>query len=98
MSYLDGLLKDPGRLQAHFDLLMEVDWAIELDSTTKTKFSRHLIVAVPGCGFLSNAHAGVFVERMCKEIWEQGSVYSSLLVARVSLSSNTKDVQEDVSK
>ena len=37
---------------------------LELDSSTPTKFSRHIIVTIPGAAFQSNAHVGAFVKDM----------------------------------
>lgn len=41
--------------------LLPPQWVLELDSSTPTKFSRHLIVRVPGWAFASNADVGAFV-------------------------------------
>lgn len=45
---------------------------VHLDSTSKTKFSRHLILracsSTPHAAFTSNAHAGNFVRKMCLDI------------------------------
>lgn len=50
----------------HFQLTMDPSsWIIELDSTTKTKFSRHLIIRAPGAAFASNAHVGAFMSEVC---------------------------------
>ena len=38
---------------------------VELDSTTEHKFSRHLVVIVPGAAFASNAQVGAFVRELC---------------------------------
>lgn len=40
-------------------------WVVELDSTTERKFSRHLVVALPGATFASNAQVGAFVRELC---------------------------------
>lgn len=37
---------------------------MELDSSTPAKFSRHLLVRVPGAAFASNFHAGAFVQSL----------------------------------
>ncbi|CAM8906016.1 unnamed protein product [Rhodiola kirilowii] len=54
------------------------DWIVELDSSTAgmalklvlltDKFSRHLIVRVPGAAFKDNIHAGAFVAEICSRI------------------------------
>ena len=41
-----------------------VSWALELDSSTASKFSRHVIVRAPGVAFASNAHVGAFVREV----------------------------------
>ena len=38
---------------------------MELDSTTEQKFSRHLVVLIPGAAFASNVHVGAFVRELC---------------------------------
>uniref|UniRef100_A0A7N1A273 DNA-directed primase/polymerase protein n=1 Tax=Kalanchoe fedtschenkoi TaxID=63787 RepID=A0A7N1A273_KALFE len=45
-----------------------VDWIVELDSSTEDKFSRHLIIRVPGAAFKDNIHAGAFVNEICSRI------------------------------
>ena len=37
---------------------------IELDSCTQQKFSRHLIIRLPGLAFCTNAHVGAFVRQV----------------------------------
>ena len=37
---------------------------LETDSTTPAKFSRHLLVRVPGVAFVDNRAAGAFVARL----------------------------------
>uniref|UniRef100_A0A1J3HV83 DNA-directed primase/polymerase protein n=1 Tax=Noccaea caerulescens TaxID=107243 RepID=A0A1J3HV83_NOCCA len=44
------------------------DWIIELDSSTKDKFSRHLIVIIPKVAFKDNSHVGAFVGELCSRI------------------------------
>ena len=50
--------------QARFGLTMAPKWVVELDSSTPAKFSRHLLVRVPGAAFASNFHAGAFVQSL----------------------------------
>ena len=50
--------------QAKFGLEFSESWVVELDSSTPTKFSRHVIVNIPGAAFQSNAHVGAFVKDM----------------------------------
>ena len=59
------------KLKKQLDLELDVDsHALELDSSTASKFSRHLIVALPDAAFASNAHVGALVREICDEIWE----------------------------
>ncbi|XP_019088763.1 PREDICTED: DNA-directed primase/polymerase protein-like [Camelina sativa] len=44
------------------------DWIVELDSSTKDKFSRHLIVIIPKVAFKDNSHVGAFVGELCTRI------------------------------
>ncbi|ESQ43234.1 hypothetical protein EUTSA_v10012991mg [Eutrema salsugineum] len=44
------------------------DWIIELDSSTKEKFSRHVIVIIPKVAFKDNSHVGAFVGELCSRI------------------------------
>ena len=37
---------------------------IELDSCTEEKFSRHIVIRLPGLAFCTNAHVGAFVRRV----------------------------------
>ncbi|KAI3757674.1 hypothetical protein L6452_05217 [Arctium lappa] len=43
-------------------------WVVELDSSTKDKFSRHLIICLPGIAFKDNTHVGAFVNEICLRI------------------------------
>ncbi|XP_048585081.1 DNA-directed primase/polymerase protein isoform X2 [Nematostella vectensis] len=43
---------------------------LDLDSSTDTKFSRHLIFHMPGAVFKDNIHAGNFVHQICSELHE----------------------------
>lgn len=59
------------KLKNQLDLELDVNsHALELDSSTASKFSRHLIVALPDAAFASNAHVGALVREICDEIWE----------------------------
>ncbi|XP_023644369.1 DNA-directed primase/polymerase protein isoform X2 [Capsella rubella] len=44
------------------------DWIVELDSSTKDKFSRHLVVIIPKVAFKDNLHVGAFVGELCTRI------------------------------
>ena len=51
--------------QERFDVQLEDSWIIELDSSTPAKFSRHLVIRIPGAAFQSNFHVGAFVKDLC---------------------------------
>ncbi|EFN56160.1 hypothetical protein CHLNCDRAFT_51806 [Chlorella variabilis] len=53
------------QLRGSFQLDMQDSWVLELDSSTDTKFSRHLVIRIPGVAFASNAHAGALVLQLC---------------------------------
>nr|XP_043617965.1 DNA-directed primase/polymerase protein [Erigeron canadensis] len=46
----------------------DTNWIVELDSSTKDKFSRHLIIRLPGVAFKDNIHVGAFVAEICSRI------------------------------
>ncbi|XP_071712039.1 uncharacterized protein [Rutidosis leptorrhynchoides] len=46
----------------------DTNWIVELDSSTKDKFSRHLIIRIPGIAFKDNIHVGAFVAEICSRI------------------------------
>lgn len=48
-------------LEAKLNLKVHDSWILELDSSTDTKFSRHLIIRFPGSAFPDNAQVGVLV-------------------------------------
>ncbi|XP_020095480.1 DNA-directed primase/polymerase protein isoform X3 [Ananas comosus] len=45
------------------------EWIIELDSSTREKFSRHLIVRIPKTAFKDNSHVGAFVSENEKQVF-----------------------------
>ncbi len=53
-------------LQDKFDTELQHSWVIELDSSSATKFSRHVIIQIPGAAFRSNFHVGAFVKDLCE--------------------------------
>ncbi|KAL0728846.1 hypothetical protein Bca4012_024939 [Brassica carinata] len=72
------------------------EWMVELDSSTKDKFSRHLIVIIPKVAFKDNLHVGAFVGELFvhKEANDSASllfvdtaVYSRNRCFRLALSS-----------
>ncbi|KAK9914765.1 hypothetical protein WJX75_000253 [Coccomyxa subellipsoidea] len=52
-------------LKEKFQLVLEDSWVLELDSSSPHKFSRHIIVRIPGAAFQNNFHVGAFVKDMC---------------------------------
>ncbi|KAL4448454.1 hypothetical protein ABPG75_005673 [Micractinium tetrahymenae] len=59
------------QLRGSFQLDLQPGWVLELDSSTEAKFSRHLVVRIPGAAFASSAHAGAFVLQLCAAAKEQ---------------------------
>ena len=53
-------------MQERFDIEFKEDCIVELDSSTPAKFSRHVIVRIPGAAFQSNFHVGAFVKDLCE--------------------------------
>jgi hypothetical protein len=53
-------------LQQRLAVQLEDQGVLELDSSTDTKFSRHLIVRLPGAAFANNLHAGVLIQDIYK--------------------------------
>ncbi|XP_071794356.1 DNA-directed primase/polymerase protein-like [Asterias amurensis] len=51
-----------------YDISCHVHQVINLDATTDSKFSRHLIFNLPGCVFKDNIQAGNFVHHICHKI------------------------------
>lgn len=45
-------------------LSLEDSWVWELDSSSEAKWSRHMVVRVPGAAFASNAAMGAFVREL----------------------------------
>ncbi|KAL4317632.1 hypothetical protein AHAS_Ahas15G0404500 [Arachis hypogaea] len=54
--------------QEKYSIHGNLDWIVELDSSTKEKFSRHLIIRIPKVSFKDNSHAGAFVSEICSRI------------------------------
>lgn len=70
-------------MQERFDLDLNREGIMELDSSNTVKFSRHLVVLLDNHAFRCNAHVGCLVDDMCAEIWEEGSEFQELQVAKV---------------
>lgn len=52
-------------VQAKFGLIMTDTWLMELESIAEHKFSRHIIITIPGKAFAHNIHVGGFVHEVC---------------------------------
>jgi len=52
--------------KSKLDVEFSAKWVVELDSSSDKKFSRHVIVRMPGSAFLDNSHVGIFVGEMLK--------------------------------
>ena len=48
-------------MQDMFGIAMDTSEVVELDSSSPTKFSRHLIIPLPGVAFANNSHVGALV-------------------------------------
>lgn len=66
-----------------FIIDMEPAWIVELESDARHKFSRHLVIKIPGKAFANNLHAGCFVNNVCQAAIDPGTGVSSLQVAKV---------------
>ncbi|KAL2527356.1 DNA primase [Abeliophyllum distichum] len=83
-----------------FDALLEKysiggnkDWVVELDSSTKEKFSRHLIIRLPKTAFKDNSHAGAFVTEICSRAYlckETDGRFKNLFVSKDSSSADNQ--------
>ena len=54
-------------LLANLEMKLDDRWIIELDSSSPQKFSRHIIVRLPGSAFLDNSHVGTFAAAIVEE-------------------------------
>ena len=73
------------RMQEKFQLEMEDSWVLEMDSSSPHKFSRHVIVKIPGAAFQNNFHVGAFVKDMyaAQEGTDPESPVQQLLINKV---------------
>lgn len=55
-------------IETIFDIKIDKRFIIDLDSTTNSKFSRHLIFNLPNAAFRDNYNVGNFVKYVCKNI------------------------------
>lgn len=60
-------------MQERFDIELQDSWVVELDSSKASKFSRHVIIQIPGAAFQSNFHVGAFVKGLCETPAAAGS-------------------------
>ena len=70
-------------MQAAFGIKFDPAWVMELESDAPHKFSRHLIIQIPGMAFANNLHVGAFVNEICAIAVDSQSGISSLQVAKV---------------
>ena len=70
-------------MQAAFGIDFDPAWVMELESDAPHKFSRHLIIQIPGRAFANNLHVGAFVNDVCTTAVDSQSGISSLQVAKV---------------
>lgn len=63
------------------ELVLTKSDVIDLTSSTGVKFSRHLIIHLPGAVFLNNRHCGFFVRSFCAHLRRSGDGTSSLFVS-----------------
>ena len=67
-----------------FGLELDVTKVYELDSSSSVKFSRHLVIHIPGMAFCSNIHAGCLVARALEIAASSSDSLPDLLVNQVS--------------
>lgn len=66
-------------------LQLEDEWVWELDSSSPDKWSRHIIVVVPGRAFPNNLALGAFVNQLLS-LPQVGALLSSCLVQLSAIS------------
>ncbi|PWA93033.1 DNA primase [Artemisia annua] len=69
----------------------DTNWIVELDSSTKDKFSRHLVICLPGIAFKDNTHVGAFVTEICSRIHsarERDKRFEQLFISKDSSSAD----------
>ena len=67
---LEELAREEGIKTEDGEPLRASDVVVELQSTSATKFSRHLVFKLPGAAFANAAHVGHFVRRLWKRVAE----------------------------
>ena len=68
--------------QETFGVDWDPSWVMELESAAEHKFSRHLIIQIPGRAFANNLHVGHFVTQVCKAAVDAETGFSRLQVAK----------------
>ncbi|XP_034940588.1 DNA-directed primase/polymerase protein-like [Chelonus insularis] len=72
-----------GYFKKHWSISCDEKNVINLDSTTRVKFSRHIIFRFKNIAFKNNIHAGRFIKSICAEIDEylatNGAAFDSVL-------------------
>lgn len=71
-------------LKAKLDIVMDEKWIIEFDSSSNVKFSRHVVVRLPGAAFLDNSHVGHFAHEIICDAMKQRetSKFSRMMFVR----------------
>lgn len=80
-------------LREKYQIEANHDCVIELDSSTKEKFSRHVILRLPQTAFKDNLHAGAFVAEVCSRInisRETDGKFNNLFVSKGSNSAENQ--------
>ena len=72
-------------MQARFDTVMDNAWVMELDSLAEEKFSRHIIIRIPGKAFAHNIHVGALVKQICQAAKQAETAQGRLEVVKASL-------------
>ncbi|KAG9455314.1 hypothetical protein H6P81_008218 [Aristolochia fimbriata] len=75
-------------LHEKYSIEAESKWIVELDSSTDEKFSRHLLIRIPGAAFKDNSHVGAFVAEICSRISDARSCNPSLQKLYISKDSS----------
>uniref|UniRef100_A0A383WFI1 DNA-directed primase/polymerase protein n=1 Tax=Tetradesmus obliquus TaxID=3088 RepID=A0A383WFI1_TETOB len=70
------------QLQQLFSIPWHDSYALELDSSTPSKFSRHLVVRLPGMAFADACHAGRFARLVLLRLLQRGSSQAAGLLVR----------------
>lgn len=71
-------------LLANLDIKLQERWIVELDSSSPAKFSRHIIVRLPGSAFTDNSHVGTLAAAIVDEAGRhrETSKYSAMMFVK----------------